>query len=100
MDKPALRELVALGQPLFGLGICTKTWGANQELGDNELNELLTRHQYGDWSEMEGEDQDSNRKAVKRGGRIFSAYTLRGIKYWVITEADRSATMVLLPEEY
>ena len=101
MDKPTLRELVALGKPLFKLGITTKTWGVAQKLQDNELNELLVRHQYGDWSEMEEVDRKENEYAVKRRLRIFSSYTVKsGDRVWVITEADRSATTILLPEEY
>jgi hypothetical protein len=54
----------------------------------------------GDWAEMENEDQQANRDAVTHGDRIFSAYTLQGTKFWVITESDRSATTILLPSEY
>jgi hypothetical protein len=95
-----IRELVSMNDPLFDLGIVTKTWEVNQFLKDNELNELLTRHQYGDWSEMAEEDQLSNLKATGRELRIFSSYTVRDKKVWVITEADRSSTTVLFPHEY
>jgi hypothetical protein len=54
----------------------------------------------GDWSEMATEDQQSNRDAITEGSRIFSAYTIEGVKFWVITEADRSSTTILLPSEY
>lgn len=49
---------------------------------------------------MEQEDQESNEQALKDDNRIFSAYTLQNNKFWVITEADRSSTTLLLPEEY
>jgi hypothetical protein len=54
----------------------------------------------GDWTEMDNEDQQANREAIVEGDRVFSAYTIQGIKFWVITEADRSATTILLPSEY
>jgi hypothetical protein len=61
---------------------------------------LLIRHMGGDWSEMTPEDQETNRRAIQGGARIFSAYKLGDIRFWVITEADRGSTTILLPEEY
>lgn len=61
---------------------------------------LITRHSQGDWSEMSIDDQESNRAAVIEGNRVFSAFAIRGRKFWVITEADRSSTTILLPEDY
>jgi len=49
---------------------------------------------------MDEEDQESNREAVNQEERIFSAYIFDEVKFWVITEADRSSTTILLPEEY
>jgi hypothetical protein len=49
---------------------------------------------------MDNEDQQANREAIVEGDRVFSAYTIHGIKFWVITEADRSVTTILLPSEY
>ena len=54
----------------------------------------------GDWTEMDVEDQQANRDAVAHGDRVFSAYIIQGIKFWVITEANRSVTTILLPSEY
>ena len=63
--------------------------------------ELLHRHARGDWGEVCAEDAQENNLSVDHGFRILSAYTLStGIKVWVITEADRSSTCILLPEEY
>ena len=63
--------------------------------------ELLRRHARGDWGEVCAEDAQENNLSVDRGFRILSAYTLStGVKVWVITEADRSSTCILLPEEY
>jgi hypothetical protein len=87
---------------LFSLGRTLATPAAREEL--SELNysplNLLRKHMSGDWSEMAEEDQQSNREALTEGSRIFSAYTIQGVKFWVITEADRSSTTILLPSEY
>lgn len=61
---------------------------------------LIRRHQCGDWSEMDAEDRTVNEDAVRVGNRILSAYTMSGVKFWVITEWDRSVTTILLPEDY
>jgi len=49
---------------------------------------------------MDAENQESNREAVNQEARIFSAYVFGEVKFWVITEADRPSTTILLPEEY
>lgn len=88
--------------PLFSLGRTLATPFARDEL--HRLNysplDLLRRHMSGDWSEMDEEDQQSNRDAITDGSRVFSAYTIQDTKFWVITEADRSSTTILLPSEY
>lgn len=89
---------------LFSLGRVVATPGALKELetlGVTPLS-LLDRHIAGDWSDMEKEDQRANKQALKEGSRVFSSYKLPpdSTKIWVITEADRSITTILLPEEY
>lgn len=90
-------------QPLFETGRIQATPGALETLssdGDDILS-LVGRHVAGDWSEMSAEDQQANRRSLADGTRIFSAYRTRNEnRIWIITEADRSATTVLLPEEY
>ncbi|MEJ7863098.1 MAG: hypothetical protein WKF90_15825 [Pyrinomonadaceae bacterium] len=86
----------------FELGRVLITPGAKAEIeraGVDEI-ELLGRHQGGDWSEMEIEDQQENEFSLGRDLRIFSSYTYKNVKFWMITEADRSATTILLPSEY
>lgn len=61
---------------------------------------LLTRHAAGDWSEMSEEDQQANRRALEGGSRVFSGYRVGEDRFFVITEADRSSTTILLAEEY
>lgn len=62
---------------------------------------LLNRHVIGDWGELCTEDFNANDEALRTGGRLFSAYQINKHDIvWVITEADRSATTILLPEDY
>jgi len=65
-----------------------------------KLPTLLMRHVRGDWGEVEAEDAAVNDKALHDGERLLSVYRLGGERVYVLTEADRSATTVLLPEEY
>lgn len=61
----------------------------------------MARHQSGDWQDRSAHDRAANREAVKNGSRVFSAYALAGTaRVYVITEADRSSTTILLPSEY
>ena len=89
---------------LFELGRVIATPDALDALQENNTNitELLIRHVGGDWSNLSDEDRLENEQSVKNGWRIFSSYSLNktGDKIWVITEADRSSTCLLLPSEY
>lgn len=88
---------------LFPMGRIVATPGALaalEQLGVEHAARLLRRHLEGDWTEMDAEDRRHNREAVADGSRVFSAYTVDGTRFYVITEADRSATTILLPEEY
>jgi len=88
---------------LFPLGRVLATPGALQALGRNETEPalLLGRHQSGDWGDLDAKDRAENVRSVEYGFRVLSAYTLPdGTRLWVITEADRSSTCILLPEEY
>jgi len=61
----------------------------------------LARHAAGDWGIVNAEDKRLNDRAVRDRGRLLSAYLIaNGTKIWIITEADRSATTILLPDEY
>ena len=90
-------------QPLFDLGQLVATPGALAALekaGQNAIK-FLSRHVTGDWGELPQEDRDENQLSLEKGFRLLSSYrTSAGDKLWVITEADRSVTTVLLPEEY
>ena len=87
----------------FPLGQTVATPGALaalQQAGQSPAD-FLSRHVCGDWGEVCLSDKQANDEALVNGVRILSAYTTRpGTKLWVITEADRSSTCILLPEEY
>lgn len=88
---------------LFSLGQCVITPGAQEELASLHVEPaiLLRRHQSGDWGNLSEHDQEANREAIIKGLRVFSSYELTPtVRVWVITEADRSATTILLPEDY
>ena len=90
-------------QPLFALGRLVATPGALEllTLAQQTPLEFLARHSRGDWGECCPEDASENDFSVKAGFRIFSVYrTCNGEKLWVITEADRSVTTLLLPSDY
>jgi hypothetical protein len=90
-------------KPLFSLGRIVGTPGSLCALEKNNqsIAELLNRHSQGDWGELCDEDKAENEFSIKNGLRIMSAYSLEDkTKIWIITEADRSATTILLPEEY
>ncbi|HEV2294574.1 MAG TPA: hypothetical protein VGR35_12025 [Tepidisphaeraceae bacterium] len=83
------------------LGRLLVTPGVLEAAGDEDLRPYLARHARGDWGIVDEEDKRANERALREGTRLFSAYLLRnGTKVWIITEADRSATTVLLPDEY
>ena len=89
--------------PKFSLGRIVATPGALGVLEEANQNpfEFLERHQAGDWGELREDDKSENEFSLKNGFRILSAYrTLHDVKVWVITEADRSVTTLLLPHEY
>lgn len=87
---------------LFGLGEVVATPGALELLKNNHrtIIDLLLRHASGDWGELDEHDRQENEFSLKKGLRILSVYQVNGKKMWVITEADRSSTCLLLPEEY
>ena len=89
--------------PRFPVGRIVATpgaLGALQEAGENPAT-FLKRHITGDWGELDEDDQRENEFSVTHGFRLLSAYKLSsGATIWLITEADRSATTLLLPSEY
>ncbi len=85
----------------FVLGRLLTTPGALAEVPSDELVTAIARHARGDWGELDDEDKAANDAALRQETRLLSAYrTKQGTKFWIITEADRSVTTVLLPDEY
>lgn len=92
-----------LSRNLFPLGSIVATPGALNALARSKELPLhfLARHVTGDWGEVNSGDKQANDSALVSGARLFSSYkTAAGEKIWVITEADRTSTCILLPEDY
>ena len=85
----------------FPTGQLCITPNALRQIGLEDFTEALRRHVTGDWGEVDAHDRKANDDALREGSRIFSVYRSEsGIKLWVITEADRTVTTILLPEGY
>jgi hypothetical protein len=89
--------------PRFPLGQLVATPGALEALAEagQDAMPFVARHQSGDWGELDEHDIRENEYSLEHGFRLLSAYTLStGVRIWVITERDRSATTILLPQDY
>ncbi len=88
--------------PAFSLGQVVATPNALKFLNTAPIDiaVLLARHQSGDCGDMSPDDILANLDAILRGGRVFSSYDVSTEKIWIITEADRSVTTILLPSDY
>ena len=85
----------------FNLGSLVITPAAMNELDQNSVIDSLIRHSRCDWGDVSESDGQENDLSLKEGLRIFSVYhDSNEIKFWIITEADRSATTILLPDDY
>ena len=94
MKPEATKTQISLGRTVI-------TANAMATLDQDSVQEALRRHATGDWGDLSPEDRQENDLSAREGFRILSAYTdTHGTKFWIITEADRSATTVLLPEDY
>lgn len=98
-----MSDMIPITLPPFELGTVVATPGAVGALNRAGQSpwEFLSRHMNCDWSEGGEHDRAANDRAVEDGDRIFSTYkTKAGETIWIITEADRSCTCLLLPDEY
>ncbi len=85
----------------FSLGGLYATANAEATLVFDDVETALARHHIGDWGDLDAEDKASNEAGLLHGERLLSAYhDSKGVKFWIITERDRSVTTVLLPEDY
>lgn len=85
----------------FPLGTLVQTGGSREIINFNDVERALGKHMRRDWGDCGEDDIAANRRSLAEGGRILSVHqTSVGVKFWIVTEADRSATTVLLPCEY
>jgi hypothetical protein len=85
----------------FPLGQTVITPNARDNLNPEDVQIAIRRHASGDWGEVDGHDRRENELSLKKNLRLLSVYHDRNkVKFWIITEADRSATTILLPEDY
>ncbi len=85
----------------FRLGRIVSTPGALARLTQEDILHGIQRHQSGNWGELDDEDRQANDQALVSGTRILSVYSAaNGTKFWIITEADRQTTTILLPDDY
>ncbi len=88
----------------FELGVVVATPGACALMGQAGISplSLLQRHHSGDWGEVDAHDRRANDAALRDDARLLSSYTLpgEGRSIWLITEADRSSTCILMPSQY
>jgi hypothetical protein len=89
------------GRALFQMGRLFITPAAMEAVAEYEIIAALRRHLRGDWGNVCPEDREENDRSLRKGFRLLSVYqTAKGTTFWIITEADRSATTVLLPSDY
>jgi len=85
----------------FRLGKIVSTPNALDQLTQDDILLAIQRHQAGDWGDVDEHDWQENELSLEQGFRLFSVYHAgSGVKFWLITEADRSVTTVLMPEDY
>jgi len=85
----------------FELGQVVITASANEVLDAIDVLLAIKRHHQGDWGDLDPHDKRENEFSMKNGLRLLSVYKDReGTTFWIITEADRSVTTILLPSDY
>lgn len=85
---------------LFPLGRVVITANAHTRLREDAVQASLARHANGDWGNVCEEDRLENELSLERGFRLLSVYADQSEPFWIITEADRSVTTILMPEDY
>ena len=94
-------HLMTIVTQLFPLGNVYQTPGVLAAIPSEDVFQALARHQSGDWGDLDETEKQENEFSLGYPLRLFSAYRAQtGVKFWIMTEADRSATTVLLPSEY
>jgi hypothetical protein len=92
---------MSAGRFQLGQIVATPCALASLEASGEKPEKFLSRHAAGDWGDVSEADRQENEFSLAHGFRLLSSYKLRnGTKLWIITEADRSSTTLLLPDEY
>lgn len=92
--------MITISQSKFPLGQVVITANACQHLDTIAVNDALRRHAAGDWGDICAEDACENEYSLTHSFRLLSAYGTGERRFWLITEADRSVTTVLMPSDY
>ncbi|MPY24462.1 type I restriction endonuclease subunit M [Shewanella sp. YLB-07] len=105
IDNNSMEQCYTSNAGHFDLGVCVVTQGIHQLQksaidSDKDLRLFITRHLNGDWGDTPIEDKILNDEATKRGGPNNVILLFNDQVIWIITEADRSVTTILLPSEY
>ena len=96
-----MTKIYLVPQPKFPLGELYVTAAVDETLAPEEIQTALKRHARGDWGDISTDDRDENESALCEARRLMSVYRdSKGVEFWIITEADRSVTTVLLPDDY
>ena len=92
--------LVMLNKQKVKVGQVVQTPGVSHTIHPISVVSSLSRHKRGDWGDVDDHDKKVNDEALEAGDRLLSSYKCGDTVFWIITEADRSVTTLLLPEEY
>lgn len=95
-----MRIVIFTNRQKFPLGELVITSNAQAQLEPDAVQAAIARHVAGDWGEVCPDDAQLNEDALKHGDRLLSVYRSGDLTFWIITEADRSVTTVLMPEDY
>ena len=96
-----MTNIYTVAQPKFSLGELYITAAVDKTLAPEEIQTALVRHARGDWGDVSDDDRDENESALWEARRLMSVYRdTKDVEFWIITEADRSVTTVLLPDDY
>jgi len=96
-----LPDILFIIEPKFPIGQLVATPNALSELTSEDISSALSRHCSGDWGNLDKHDIAENNLALEKGTRLLSTYvSTKGVRFWIITEADRSLTTILLPQDY
>jgi hypothetical protein len=98
-ERPPFPRLV-IANPKFPLGQVVMTANAADQLPRLDVAQALCRHASGDWGDVSDADREENELSLIDGYRLMSVYRAGETVFWIITEADRSVTTVLMPDDY